>query len=55
MTGNAITLPHVTASDPEVTSFDQKSPVSGCRGPLSQVLDTFELPQGCNSKEVAVT
>ena len=55
MTGNAITLPHVTASDPEVTSFDQKSPVSGCRGPLSQVLGTFELPQCCNLQKGAVT
>jgi len=45
----------VTGSDPEVTSFDWKSPGSGCRRPISQGLDTFELLQGCNSQEVALT
>jgi len=45
----------VTESDPEVTTFDLKSPGSGCEGPICQVLGTFELPQGCNSQEVAVT
>jgi len=45
----------VTASDPEVTSFDRKSPGSGCRRPTSLVLGMFELLQGCNSQEVAVT
>ena len=50
MTGNDVTLPHVTISDPEVTSFHRKSPVSGCRTPISQVLGTSELPQGCNSQ-----
>ena len=42
-------------SDPEVTSLDRKSPGSGCRRSISQVLSTFELLQGCNSQEVAVT
>ena len=46
---------HVTGSDPEVTSFDRKSPGSGCRRPISQVLDTFEFLQGCNSHKVEVT
>jgi len=48
---------HVTPrdrSDPEVTSYHRKSPGSGCRRPISQVLGAFELLQGCNS-EVAVT
>ena len=55
MTGNDVTLPHVTGSDPEVMSLSQKSPGSGSRRPISQVLGTFELLQGCNSQEVAVT
>ena len=55
MTGNDVTRPHVTISDPEVTSFDRKSPGSGCTRPVSQVLGTFEVLQGCNSQEVAVT
>jgi len=33
MTGNVVTWPQVTGSDPEVTSFDRKSPGSGCRRP----------------------
>ena len=48
-------MTHVTGSDSEVTSFGGKSPSSGCRRPISQVLVTFELIQGCNSQEVAVT
>ena len=52
MTGNDVTLPHITGSDPEVTSIGRKSPGSGCRGPISLVLGTFELLQGCNSQEV---
>ena len=38
-----------------MTSFDRKTPGSGCRRPISQVLGTFEDLQGCNSQEVAVT
>ena len=45
----------MTGSDPEVTSLDRKSPESGCRKPVSQVWGSFELLQGCNSQEVAVT
>ena len=55
MTGNDVTLPELTGSDPEVTSFDRKSPGSGSRRPISHVLGTFELLLDCNSKEVAVT
>ena len=55
MTGNDVTLPHVTGRDPEDKSFDLKLPGSGCRRPVSQVLGTFELLQGCNLQEVAVT
>jgi len=51
----AVMLPHVTESDPEMTSFDRNSPGRGCRRRISQVLGTFELLQGCNSQEVAVT
>ena len=47
--------PEVTGSDPEVTPFDRKPLGSGCKRPISQVLGTFELLQGCNSQEVAVT
>ena len=55
MTGNDLAWPEVTGSDPEVTSFGRKSAVSGCRRPKSQVLGMFELLQGCNLEEVAVT
>ena len=53
MTGNDRS-PRMTGSDPEVT-YARKSPGSGCTRPISQVLGTFELLQGCNSQEVAVT
>ena len=54
VTENDLTGPEVTGSDPEVTSFDRKSPGSGCRRPISQLLGTFKLLQGSNSQEVAV-
>ena len=54
MRGN-VTSPEVTGIDPEVKSFGRKSPGSGCRSPISQVVGTFELLQGCNLQEVAVT
>jgi len=44
----------MTGSDPEVTSFDQKSPGSGCRRPKTGVYSTFHFLQGCSSQE-AVT
>ena len=43
MTGKDVTRPEVTESDPEVTSFERKSPGSGCRRAISQVLGTLEL------------
>ena len=52
---NDVTCAHVTESDPEVTSFDRKSPGSLCRRPKTGILGTFELLQGSNSQEVAVT
>ena len=55
MTGNDVTLPHITGSDPEVTLLHRKSPGSGCRRPISEILLTFELLQGCNSRKAAVT
>jgi len=33
VTGNDVMSPQVTGRDPEVTSFDWKSPGSGCRRP----------------------
>ena len=33
MTANDVTSPQVTESDPEVTSFDRKSPGRDCGGP----------------------
>jgi len=54
-TGNNIKGPNEPKGDQEVMSFDWKSPGIGCRRPISQVLSTFELLQGCNSQEVAVT
>jgi len=47
--------PHVTGSDPEVTSFDRKSPGSGCIRPKTDVYCTFHFLQGCSSQEEAVT
>ena len=38
-----------------VTSFDQKSPGSGCRKPKTCVLGVFDFLQGCSSQEEAVT
>ena len=55
MTGNDVTWPEVTGSDPKVTSFDRKSPGCGCRRPISEVWGTFELVQGINSQDVAVS
>ena len=55
MTENDVMRPHMTGSDPEVTSFDRKLPGSGCGRPISQVSGAFELLQGCTSQEVAVT
>ena len=55
MTGNDVTWPEVTRSDPEVISFYRKSPGSGGRRPICEVLGTFELLQGCNSQKVPLT
>jgi len=55
VTGNDITWPQVTGSDPEVTSFDRKSPWSGCRSPKTGVYCTFHFLQGCSSQEETVT
>jgi len=53
--GNDITWSQVTGSDPEVTSFDRKSPASGWRRPKTHVYCTFHSLQGCSSQEKAVT
>jgi len=55
VTGNDETLPQVSGSDPEVTSFDRKSPGSGCRGPKSGIYCTFHFLQGYSLQEEAVT
>jgi len=47
--------PQVIESDPEVTSFERKSPGSGCRRPKTRVYCTFHFLQGCSSQEEAVT
>jgi len=47
--------PQVTASDPEVASFDRKSPGSGCRRLKTGVYCAFHFLQGCSSQEEAVT
>ena len=54
MTGNEVTSHYVAGSDRKVTSFDCKSPGSGCGMTIRQVLGTFEPLQGCSSQEVAV-
>ena len=51
MTGNDVTWPEVTGSDPEVMSFDRNSPGSGCTRPISQVLGTFQLLQGVTGSD----
>ena len=38
-----------------MTSFDRKSPGSSFKRPIGQVLGTFEVLQGSNSQEMAVT
>ena len=55
VTGNDVTLLQVTESDPEVTSFDRKSPGSGCRRPKTRIYCAFHFLQGCVSQEEAVT
>jgi len=55
VTGNDVTRPQVTVSDPEVTSFDRKSPGSGYRRPKTCVYCAFDFLQGCSSQEEAVT
>jgi len=55
VTGNDVTWPQVTGSDPQVTSFDRKSPGSGCRWPKTGAYCTFRFLQDCSSQEKAVT
>ena len=55
MTGNYVTLFDVTGSNPEVALFGRKSTGSGCSRLIAGVLDAYELLQGCNSQEAAVT
>jgi len=55
VTVNDVTWPQVTGSDPEMTSFDRKSPGSGCRRPKTGVYCTFHFLQRCSSQEEAVT
>jgi len=42
----------MTGSDLEVTSFDRKSPGSGCRRPKTGVYCTFHFLHGCTSQEL---
>jgi len=55
VTGSDVTWPQVTGSDPEVTSFDRKSPRSGCRRLKTRVYCAFDFLQGYCSQEEAVT
>jgi len=55
VTGNDVMWPQDTRSDPEVMSFDRKSPRSGCRRPKTPVYCTFHFLQGCCSQEEGVT
>jgi len=55
VTGNDVTWPQVSRSDPEVPSFDRKSPGSVCRGPKTGIYCTFYFLQGCSSQREAVT
>jgi len=55
VTGNDVTWPQVTGSDPEVTSFDRKSPGTGCRRSKTRVYLEFHFLQGCSSQGQAVT
>ena len=50
MAENDVTWLEVSGGDPEVTSLDRKSPGSGYRRPVSQVLDAFELLQAVTRK-----
>jgi len=54
-TGNDVTWPQVTGSDPEVTSFHCKSPGSGCRRLKTSIYCAFDFLQGCSSQEEALT
>jgi len=45
-TGNEVTSPQVTGSYREVTSFDRKSPGSGCRRPKTRIHCAFNILEG---------
>jgi len=53
VTGNDVTWFQVTGSAPKLTSFDRKSPGSGCRSPKTGEYCTFHFLQGCSSPEAA--
>jgi len=55
VTGNDITWPQVTGSDPEVTSFGQKLPGSGFWRPKTPVYCAFHFLQGYSLQNKAVT
>ena len=54
MTRKDFTRPEVAGSDPELTSFPWKSLELDVEG-QTRVSGAFELLQGCNSQEMAVT
>jgi len=43
----------MSTSDPEVTSFDRKSPESGCRRPKTGIYCAFDFLQGYSLQEAA--
>jgi len=55
VTVNDVTRPQMIGSDPEVMSFDRKSPGSGSRRLKTGVYCTFHFLQGRSSWEEAVT
>jgi len=55
VTGNDVTWPQVTGSDPQVTTFNRKSPGSGCGRPKTCVYYTFHFLQCCITQWGAVT
>ena len=55
MTENDVTWPEVTRCDWEATPLHRNWPGKGCRKPKTHLFSAFQLLQGCNSQEVAVT
>jgi len=55
MTANDVTRPQVAGSDPEVMSFDRKSPGSGCRRPKTCVYCAFTSYKTSSQEEAVIS